>query len=76
LFLFEIAELEQLSDEQVEASKESVRRKKKSKRGRRLIPGPLSTETIEYMLAEEDRLCSIDGQPLQCIRREESKQFD
>lgn len=76
LLLFEIGELEKLIEEQVDANKESDRPKKKRKRGGRLIPDDLPSETIEYTLPKEDRLCPIDGQPMPPIRWEESKQLD
>ena len=76
LLLFEIGELEKLIEEQVEANEEAAKPKKKRKRGGRLIPDGLPTETIEHTLPEEERLCPIDGEPMQPIRWEESKQLD
>lgn len=76
LLLFEIGELEKLIEEQVEANKESLQPKKKPKRGRRLIPDDLPTETIEHTLDDEARHCPIDGEMMKLIRWEESKQLD
>ena len=80
LLLFEIGELEKLIEESLEAGEESDEPddsgKKKRKRGSRLIPDGLPTETIEHTLAQEDRLCPVDGDPMPLIRWEESKQLD
>ena len=74
LVLFEIGELEQLIEEQVESNQPS--RRKRKKHGSRLIPDDLPKEVIEYELPEEDRVCPVDGQPMPRIRWEESKQLD
>ncbi len=76
LLLFEIGELEKLIEEQVAADQEESRPRKKRKRGGRLIPDHVPTETIEYTLPAADRLCPVDGKPLELIRWEESKQLD
>ena len=75
LVLFEIGELEQLIEEQLE-EEATPRSKRKRRRGLRLIPDNLPTETIEYTLPEEKRLCPVDGQVMPRIRWEESKQLD
>ena len=76
LLLFEIGELEKLIEEQFEAHKEAAQPRRKRKHGSRLLPDNLPTETIEYRLPEASRLCPLDGQPMQPIRWEESKQLD
>ncbi len=76
LLLFEIGELEKLIEEQVEETEASTKRRKKRKRGGRLIPDGLPTETIEHTLPEAERLCPVDGRPMEPIRWEESKQLD
>jgi len=76
LLLFEIGELESLIDEQAEENETGVKLRKKRKRGRRLIPDNVPTEVIEHTLPEDGRLCPIDGQPMELIRWEESKQLD
>ena len=78
LFLFELGELEQIIEEELEERKPPRRRKKPH--GRRLIPDELppgwEQETREHTLPEDQRLCLIDGTPMQPIRFEESKQLD
>lgn len=74
LLLFEIGELERLIEEQREESKPAPRRTKKH--GRRLIPDGLPEEVIEHELPESERLCPLDGTPMQRIRWEESSQLD
>ncbi len=75
LVLFEIGELESMIEEQIQADKEAARPRKK-KRKPRIIPDGLPTETIDYTLDEQDRTCPIDGEIMQPIRWEESKQLD
>jgi len=84
LLLFDLGELEQLLEEAAkaddaqandEASSKSARRRKK-KNGRRIIPDNLPTEVILHELPEEQRLCPIDGKPMQAIRYEISEQLD
>ncbi|MGN6548253.1 MAG: hypothetical protein ACTHK7_24670 [Aureliella sp.] len=41
-----------------------------------MIPDHLPEEVITYELPEAERLCPIDGQPMQPIRWEECKQLD
>lgn len=76
LLLFEIGELETLIEEELQAERDASRPKRKKKRGRRLIPDHIPTEVIEYTLAEKDRRCPVDGQPMPLIRWEESTQLD
>jgi transposase len=76
LLLFELGELETLIEEELQAEREASRPGRKKKRGRRLIPDHIPTEVIEYTLAEKERLCPIDGQPMPLIRWEESTQLD
>lgn len=76
LLLFEIGELEALLSEQAEEAKPTSPRNRKRKRGRRLIPDDAPREERVYELAEEERLCPHDGQPMPFIRWEESKQLD
>jgi transposase len=76
LLLFELGELETLIEEELQAEREASRPGRKKKRGRRLIPDQIPTEVIEYTLAEKERLCPIDGQPMPLIRWEESTQLD
>jgi transposase len=78
LLLFEIGELESMIKEAQQDNQESERpSKKKSKpHGRRLIPDNLPREVIEHKLPESERLCPIDGKPMEPIRWEESKQLD
>ena len=73
LFLFELGELEQIIEEQLSDPKEEeAPRRRKKPHGRRLIPDELppgwEQETIEYEVPEEERLCRIDGRPMQAIR--------
>lgn len=76
LMLFEIGELETLLDEQADEDKPKSARKRKRKRGQRLIPDDAPREERIYELPEEERLCPHDGQPMPFIRWEESKQLD
>lgn len=76
LLLFEIGELETLIEEELAAQQESTRSKRKRKRGRRLLPDEIPTETIEHTLPEDQRRCPIDGQVMPQIRWEESTQLD
>jgi len=76
LLLFEIGELEKLVEEQVKADEAAAKPKRKRKRGGRLIPDNLPTETVEHTVPEEERLCPHDGKPMEPIRWEESKQLD
>ena len=75
LLLFEIGELETLIEESLAAEKLATAKGRK-KRGRRLIPDNIPTETIDYELAEEKRRCPIDGQVMPRIGWEESTQLD
>lgn len=78
LLLFEIGELESMIKEATQAS-EAVDAKSPKKRvthGRRLIPDNLPQEVITYELPETERLCPVDGQLMQPVRWEESKQLD
>lgn len=77
LLLFELGELEQLISEDAEPSgDEPHSSKRKKRRGRRIIPDGLPQEVIEYELPESERICSVDGKPMERIRWEESKQLD
>ncbi len=73
LLLFEIGELEQLIEEQTENAAPARRRRK---HGRGLIPDDLPQEEVLHELPEAERLCPHDGQPMQPIRFEVSKQLD
>jgi len=75
LLLFEIGELETLIEESLTAEKPASA-KRKRKRGRRLIPDNIPTETIQYEIPEEKRRCQVDGQVMPRIRWEESTQLD
>lgn len=75
LLLFEIGELEQFIEEQLPDSSKPQRHRRK-KRGRQLIPEGLPQEIVEHTLPEDQRLCPVDGQPMEPIRWEESKQLD
>ncbi len=74
LLLFEIGELEQLIEEQIE--EEQPKRKRRKRNGRRLLPENLPHEEVIHELPEEERLCPHDGQPMQAIRYETSKQLE
>lgn len=77
LLLFELGELEKLIEENAtEQDERSQPRRKKRRRGRRMLPDNLPREEIVYELPEEDRLCPIDGQPMPVIRFETSEQLD
>lgn len=76
LLLFEIGELETLIEEELQAEREAPGPGRKKRRGRRVIPDHIPTEVIEHTLAEQERLCPIDGQPMPLIRWEESTQLD
>ena len=75
LLLFQIGELEKFIDEQGTKAEEPARRRKR-KRGRRLIPDDAPREEVFHELLEEDRLCPHDGQPMPLIRYEESEQLE
>ncbi len=74
LLLFEIGELEQLIEEQLEKEKPQRRRRKRN--GRRLLPDNLPHEELVHELPEADRLCPHDGKLMQAIRYEISKQLE
>ena len=74
LLLFEIGELETLIEEELEVAKLSNSRRRKRKR--RLIPDNIPSETIDYELPEDQRLCPVDGKPMPFIRWEVSQQLD
>lgn len=78
LLLFEIGELEALIKEADQENKEDDKppKKKPKPHGRRLIPDNLPQEVITHELPKSERLCPIDGKPMQPIRWEESKQLD
>ena len=75
LVLFEIGELETFIDEQT-AEAEKPERRRKRKRGRRLIPDDAPREEVFHELPEEDWLCPHDGQPMPLIRYETSEQLE
>ncbi len=79
LFLFDLGELEQIIEEQLDASRPAARRRRK-KHGRRLIPDVLPAgwlhEVVEHTLPEDQRRCPVDGQVMVPIRVETSKQLD
>ena len=75
LLLFEIGELEQLIQEQID-DESKPRPGKRRKSGRRLIPEGLPEEIIEYELPEDKRVCPVDNRPMPRIRWEQSKQLD
>jgi transposase len=75
LLLFEIGELEQLIEEQIDDDARPKSRPRR-KHGRRLIPDDLPQQVIEYELPEGERRCPLDGQRMARIRWEESKQLD
>jgi transposase len=77
--LFEIGELEKLIAEETEDSEPEGAlpgRKRKKMHGRRVIPDGLPEEVIQYELPESERTCPVDGQVMERIRWEESKQLD
>jgi transposase len=74
LVLFEMEELEQLLQEHAREKKAARRGRKKH--GRRQIPDGLPQEEVIYELPEAERLCPHDGQPMQLIRYETSKQLE
>lgn len=74
LVLFEVGELEAIAKEETETP--PLNRRRKKRRGRRLIPDGLPSEEIVYELPEEQRLCPHDGKPMPFIRFEISKQLD
>jgi len=76
LMLFDLGELETITEEEEEAEIEEKRRKKKKRRGRRLIPEHLPTEDVVYELPEDQRRCPHDGKPMPLIRYEISKQLE
>ena len=85
LMLFDIGELETFIKEQlddaadVEGTNEAEtapKKKKKRKRGRRLIPDHLPRVETEHTLPEDQRLCPHDGLPMPFIRWETSEQLD
>ena len=73
LMLFDLGELEALIEEQQE---DAAPRRKRRRNGRRVLPDNLPHEEIIHELPESERLCPHDGQPMQLIRYEESKQLD
>lgn len=76
LLLFEIGELEQLVEEQVDQPDEVAPRGRQRKRSPRVIPDDLPREEILHELPESERLCPIDGQPMPVIRWETSEQLE
>ena len=74
LLLFEIGELEQFIEEELDEPPKSPRRKRRC--GRRVIPDDLPREERLYELPEDQRLCPIDGQPMPLIRWESSQQLE
>ena len=57
LLLFDIGELETLLDEQADVETETKPRRRKKKRGQRLIPENAPREERVYELPESERLC-------------------
>ena len=77
LMLFDIGELESFIEEQLAENEDSTpKKRRKRKRGRRLIPDHLPREEIEYTLPEDQRRCPLDGEPMPFIRWEISEQLD
>lgn len=74
LLLFDLGELETFLQEQ-QAEKPSSRRQRKG-HGRRLLPDHLPQEEVLHELPESERLCPHDGQVMQPIRYEISKQLE
>lgn len=74
LLLFELGELEQLIEEQVADAPPPRRRRRRNGRG--VIPDNLPQEEVLHELPEEQRRCPHDGQPMQAIRYETSKQLE
>ena len=74
LLLFEIGELESIIAEEIEANKPTNPRRRKRKR--RLIPDNIPSETIDYELPENERLCEVDGTVMPFIRWEISHQLE
>jgi transposase len=74
LLLFDLGELETFLEEQQE-DKRGSRRKRKG-HGRRLLPDHLPQEEVLHELPESQRLCPHDGQVMQPIRYEISKQLE
>jgi transposase len=74
LLLFDLGELETFLEEEQEA-KSSSRRKRKG-HGRRLLPDHLPQEEVLHELPEPERHCPHDGQVMQPIRYEISKQLE
>ena len=74
LVLFEIGDIEAITEEESKVPTPSQRRKKR--RGGRLIPDHLPHQEVVYELDEQDRLCPHGGHPLQFIRFETSKTLE
>jgi hypothetical protein len=70
LLLFELGELQQLIEEQLEAEQETTPKRRQKKRRRRTLPENLPREEIVHELPEAQRLCPIDGRPMPVIRYE------
>lgn len=74
LLLFDIGELEKLIEEELQEI--PPKRGRKKRRSGRLIPDHLPRVEVLHELAEEERLCPVDGKPMPAIRYEISKQLD
>lgn len=77
LLLFELGELQQLIEEQLEDPPETASpSRKKRKRRPRNLPENLPREEVIHELPEAQRLCPLDGRPMPVIRYETSEQLD
>ncbi|MCA9202654.1 MAG: IS66 family transposase [Planctomycetales bacterium] len=75
LLMFDLGELEAVIEEAAEEEL-PARRKRRRGHGRRLIPDHLPEVEVVHELPESQRLCPHDGQPMQMIRYEISKQLE
>jgi len=79
LLMFDLGELKQLAKEQAEAEPEPEPRTTAPRRrghGRGRLPADLPREEIVHELPEHERLCPVDGRPMEVIGYETSEQLE
>jgi transposase len=77
LLMFDLCDFEQLAEEQAEPEAESVAVPRRRKgHGRRRLPPDLPREEIVHELPEHERLCPVEGRPMELIGYETSEQLE
>ena len=74
--LFDEAELETVEEGPSEPVTVEVTRQPRAKRGRKPLPEGLPREEIVHDLPEDQKVCAVDGAPLERIGEEVSEQLD